>query len=72
MASFGGTFQVMEFAVESVELEQLQTISSAFSCEILQDAELSGFGGWFDVQFNGSAALPTARRRRRREISRAR
>lgn len=56
----GGTFQVMEFAVESVELEQLQNVSSAFSCEIEQDAELSGFGGWFDVQFNGSAALPTA------------
>ena len=54
----GGTFEVIDFCVETVDIEQLRCIRSSFSVEIYETAELSGFGGWFDVQFSGSEASP--------------
>jgi len=54
----GGTFEVIDFRVSTVDLEQLQCIRAPFSVEISGEAQLSGFGGWFDVQFNGSDACP--------------
>jgi len=54
----GGTFEVIDFCVETVDIEELRCIRSSFSVEIFEAAELSGFGGWFDVQFSGSEASP--------------
>ena len=54
----GGTFEVIDFCVETVDIEELRCIRSSFSVEIYETAELSGFGGWFDVQFSGSEASP--------------
>ena len=54
----GGTFEVIDFCVETVDIEELRCIRSSFSVEVYETAELSGFGGWFDVQFSGSEASP--------------
>jgi|EP00908_Phaeocystis_cordata_P015516 protein arginine N-methyltransferase 1 len=54
----GERFAVIDFGVDTVELEQLQVITAPFSCEVHHETELSGFGGWFDVQFNGSDGSP--------------
>ena len=42
----------------TLTLTLTRCIRAPFSVEIHDEAELSGFGGWFDVQFNGSDASP--------------
>jgi hypothetical protein len=51
---------LLQFDVGSVTQADIATFTSPFRMEITDDAEVSGFGSWFDTAFNGSEASPVS------------
>ena len=54
----GDEFVVTEFDCHTVGVSDISSFSTSFRTEITDDAVLNAFGGWFDTDFNGSAADP--------------
>ena len=54
----GDEFNLCEMDVHDVTVPQLSDVRCDFRSEIVAETELTAFGGWFDVQFKGSAAAP--------------
>lgn len=55
----GSTFTISNLDTHTVSLEEIKTMSSQFDSIVTQNAELTAFAGWFDVQFNGSRSEPS-------------
>lgn len=54
----GDEFSVSEFDLHTTTTKELASFSTSFRSVISEDALLNAFGGWFDTDFNGSAAEP--------------
>lgn len=54
----GESFSMLEFDLHQVTIEDVLRVSSSFRSRVLVSSELTAFGGWFDVQFCGSAQSP--------------
>jgi protein arginine N-methyltransferase 1 len=49
---------VSDIDVGTATVEDISEIRSTFSSRVLSAGEFTGWGGWFDVQFRGSAEQP--------------
>lgn len=56
----GTSATLLEFDVGSVTQADIATFTTPFRMEITADAEVSGFGSWFDTAFEGSEASPAS------------
>jgi len=56
----GTSTTLLEFDVGSVTQADIATFTTPFRMEITADAEVSGFGSWFDTAFEGSEASPAS------------
>ena len=47
--------------IDQVSVADVSDIKATFSSRILEHSDLTALGGWFDVDFRGSASAPTAK-----------
>jgi len=55
----GDRFSILSLDAHTCTKQDVTTFKSQFRATITNNAVLNAFGGWFDVQFNGSADDPT-------------
>mmetsp|Transcript_35080 Transcript_35080/g.79571 ORF Transcript_35080/g.79571 Transcript_35080/m.79571 type:complete len:324 (-) Transcript_35080:956-1927(-) len=55
----GDRFTILALDAHACTVQDITSFTSSFSTIVQQHSTLNAFGGWFDVQFNGSEADPT-------------
>eukprot|EP01012_Entosiphon_sulcatum_P048255 TRINITY_DN6666_c0_g1_i1.p2 TRINITY_DN6666_c0_g1~~TRINITY_DN6666_c0_g1_i1.p2 ORF type:complete len:397 (-),score=79.41 TRINITY_DN6666_c0_g1_i1:1486-2640(-) len=56
----GTTSCFYEFDMHTVTIEEVTNVNRPFQCTVQIDTKVSGFVGWFSVEFNGSAENPAS------------